>query len=64
MRSDIYVIHIKELVLINVRSNIVHIYHKGSAIDKYMDKYLIVGYALTDLQIQFKYIVFVWILNS
>ena len=29
-----------------------------------MDKYLIVGYALTDLQIQFRYIVFVWILNS
>ena len=28
---------------------IVPIYHNGSAIDKYMDKYQIVGYALTDL---------------
>ena len=50
-----YIIHIKELVLINVKSNIIHIYHNGSAIDKYR----IVGYALTALQIQFRYIVFV-----
>ena len=64
MRSAMYVIHIKELVLINVRSNSVHIYHTGSAIDKYMDKYLIVACALTDLQIQFSYVVFVWILNT
>ena len=28
-----------------------------------MDTYLTVGYTLTDLQIQFRYIVFVWILN-
>ena len=52
------------LLLINARSNIIHIYHKGFAIDKYMDKYLIVAYARTDLQIQFRYVVFVWILNS
>ena len=45
-------------------SNIVHIYHKGSAIDKYMNKYLIAAYALTDLQIQFRYVVFALILNS
>ena len=63
MRSEIYVIHIKELVFINVRRNSVHIYHKGSAIDKYMDTYLIVAYTLTDLQIQFRYIVFVWIMD-
>ena len=28
---------------------------KGSAIDKYMDEYLIVAYALTDLPLQFRY---------
>ena len=50
-------------IFINVSRNSVHFYHKGSAIDKYMDTYLIVGYTLTDLQIQFRYIVFVWILN-
>ena len=29
-----------------------------------MDKYLAVVHALTDLQIQFRYTVFVWILDS
>ena len=37
--------------------------HEGSATDKYMDTYLIVGNALTDLQVQFRYIMFVWLLN-
>ena len=35
-------------------------YHKGIAKDKYMDKYLIVAYALIDLQLHFRYVVFVW----